>query len=243
MAELSLRFLLTILILAVSTAPADASQSLLGEVVRVVDGDTIVVRIGTRTETVRYIGMNTPELAHSPKGEQPGGREAAKANEQLVQGQTVRLELDVQERDRYGRLLAYVFVGDIMVNAELVAQGYAQVMTVPPNVKHQELFLKLQREARLLQLGLWRGTGPPPPERGLPSTSPQQMAQSRPGVPPEDAWTCPLTQPIKGNFTTYSGERCIYHMKGGQFYGKTKPERCYATEEEAVKDGCRRSKR
>ncbi len=65
----------------------------------------------------------------------------------------------------------------------------------------------------------------------------------RPGVPPQDAWSCPLTHPIKGNFTTYSGERCIYHIKGGQYYGKTKPERCYATEADAVKDGCRRSKR
>jgi hypothetical protein len=69
------------------------------------------------------------------------------------------------------------------------------------------------------------------------------QAQSRPGVSPTDAWTCPLTHPIKGNFPTYSGERCIYHMKGGQYYGKTKPERCYATEEDAVRDGCRRSKR
>ena len=66
----------------------------------------------------------------------------------------------------------------------------------------------------------------------------------RPGVPPQDVWTCPLTHPIKGNFSTYSGERRIYHMKGGgQFDGKTKPERCFATEEDAVKDGCRRSKR
>jgi hypothetical protein len=65
----------------------------------------------------------------------------------------------------------------------------------------------------------------------------------RPGVPPQDVWTYPLTHPIKGNFTTYSGERCLYHMKGGQFYGKTKPERCYATEGDAVEDGCRRSKR
>lgn len=66
---------------------------------------------------------------------------------------------------------------------------------------------------------------------------------ARSGVPPKDAWTCPTTHPIKGNFTTYSGERCIYHVLGGQFYDKTKPERCYATEEEARKDGCRRSKR
>jgi len=70
-----------------------------------------------------------------------------------------------------------------------------------------------------------------------------QSAGERPGVPPQSAWTCPVAQPIKGNFTTYSGERCIYHMLGGQFYGKTKPERCYATEAEAIQDGCRRSKR
>lgn len=151
---------------------------------RIVDGDSITIRIGTRTETVRYIGMNTPELHHPTKGEQPGGREAAKANGQLVEGQTVRLELDVQGRDPYGRMLAYVYVGDIMVNAELVAQGFAQVMTVHPNVKHQELFLKLEREARFLHLGLWRGAGPPAPERGASSTPPPQVAQTRPGVPP-----------------------------------------------------------
>jgi len=155
----------------------------------------------------------------------------------------VRLELDVQERDQFGRLLAYVYFGDMMVNAELVAQGYAQVMTIPPNVRHQDLFLKLQREARLLQVGLWRGTGPSPPTPGASATTPARAGDTRPGVPPQDAWACPLTYPIKGNLTTYSGERCIYHMPGGQFFGKTKPERCYATEADAVKDGCRRSMR
>ncbi len=68
-------------------------------------------------------------------------------------------------------------------------------------------------------------------------------AAERPAVPPKDAWTCPTTHPIKGNFTTYSGEPCIYHVPGGAFYGRTKPERCYATEDEARTDGCRRSKR
>jgi micrococcal nuclease len=165
-----------------------------------------------------------------------------------VEGQTVRLELDVQERDRYGRLLAYVYLGDMMVNAEIVAQGYAQVMTIPPNVKYQELFLKLQREARLLQIGLWRGTGLPPPKPGASSSAPARppahSAQTRLGVPPQDAYSCPASHPIKGNFTTYSGERCIYHVPGsGQFYNRTKPERCYVTGEEAVKDGCRRSRR
>ena len=77
----------------------------------------------------------------------------------------------------------------------------------------------------------------------LATSTASAQAPERPGVPPQDASTCPLTHPIKGNFTTYSRERCIYHMKGGPFYGKTKPERCYATETDAVKDGCRRSKR
>jgi hypothetical protein len=77
----------------------------------------------------------------------------------------------------------------------------------------------------------------------LATSTGEAQTPPRPGVPPQDAWTCPLPHPIKGNFTTYSGERCIYHMKGGQFYAKTKPERCYATEADAVKDGCRRSRR
>jgi len=124
--------------------------------VRVVDGDTIHVRIGARVEKVRYIGVNTPEVHHPTKGEEPGGREAAEVNRRLVEGQAVRLELDVQERDRYGRLLAYVWIGDLMINAELVRLGYAQVMTVPPNVRYQEVFLKLQREAREAGRGLWR---------------------------------------------------------------------------------------
>ena len=72
----------------------------------------------------------------------------------------------------------------------------------------------------------------------------REVVQSvRPGVPPKNAWTCPVTQPIKGNFTTYSGERCIYHPPAGEFYVKTKPERCYATGDDARQDGCRASTR
>jgi micrococcal nuclease len=72
-----------------------------------------------------------------------------------VEDRRVRLELDVQARDRYGRLLAYVWVGDTMVNAELLRLGMAQVMTVPPNVRHQALFLRLERAARAARRGLW----------------------------------------------------------------------------------------
>src|SRR3989442_15917803 len=87
----------------------------------------------------------------------------------------------------------------------------------------------------------WTKLLPMSPDRTPRGSNPEN--QQRPGVAPKDAWTCPSGAPIKGNFTTYSGERCIYHPPGGQFYGKTKPERCYATEDEARRDGCRASKR
>ncbi|MBI3638041.1 MAG: thermonuclease family protein [Candidatus Rokubacteria bacterium] len=150
-------FLLLAVLVALAAAPAGAT-SLEGVVVRVVDGDTIHVRVGDRIEKVRYIGVNAPELHHPTKGEEPGGREAAAVNRGLIEDKHVRLELDVSARDRYGRLLAYVWVGDMMVNAELVRRGYAQVMTVPPNVRHQALFVKLQREAREAGRGLWART-------------------------------------------------------------------------------------
>ena len=145
------------LLSALAVTSAEPAAFVEGAVVRVVDGDTILVRIGARVERVRYIGVNTPELHHPHRGEEPGGREAAGVNRDLAANRRVRLELDVQTRDRYGRLLAYVWVGDLMVNAELVRLGYAQVMTVPPNVRHQALFLKLQRDAREAGRGLWRG--------------------------------------------------------------------------------------
>lgn len=140
-----------------ASAAVAEPRALEGLVVRVVDGDTVHVRVGARIEKVRYIGVNTPEVHHPTKGAEPGGHEATRENARLVAERRVRLELDVQTRDRYGRLLAYVWVGEVMVNAELVRRGYAQVMTVPPNIRYQNLFLRLQRDAREAGRGLWRG--------------------------------------------------------------------------------------
>ncbi len=128
------------------------------QVVRVIDGDTIQVCcvFGDRVK-VRYIGVDTPETHHPMRGVEPYGMEASEANRKLVDGKTVRLEFDVQQLDRYGRTLAYVYLEvGTFVNAWLVEHGFALVMTVPPNVKHQKLFLKLQREAREAGRGLWR---------------------------------------------------------------------------------------
>jgi micrococcal nuclease len=129
-------------------------------VVRVVDGDTVHVRLADRVEKVRYIGIDSPETHHPTRGEEPGARVATAVNGRLVGNWPVRLEPDVQLRDRYGRLLAYVWVKradgvEVMVNAELVRLGYAQVMTVPPNVRHAEMFRKLAAEAREQRRGLW----------------------------------------------------------------------------------------
>jgi len=128
---------------------------IVGTVERVIDGDTIRINLGDRIETVRYIGVDTPETVHPTRGIEPYGQAASAFNRALVEGRQVRLEFDVESRDHYGRLLAYVYIDSLFVNAELIRQGYAQVMTVPPNVRHAEEFVRLQRQARLTNRGLW----------------------------------------------------------------------------------------
>ncbi len=115
-------------------------------VARVIDGDTVVLENG---EHVRYIGIDTPERGRPYYGE------AKRENERLVGGKKVRLEFDAGKTDKYGRTLAYIYAGDIFVNAELVKKGYALVYTVPPNVKHAKEFVSLQSEARKAKKGLW----------------------------------------------------------------------------------------
>ena len=123
-------------------------------VVAVLDGDTIVISGGQK---VRYAGLNTPETHHPDKLPEYCGQEAFEANRRLVAGQTVRLEFDAQRRDKYGRLLAYVYVGSLFVNAELIRQGYAQVSTYRENQRYHEEFDRLQQHAIAARRGLWGG--------------------------------------------------------------------------------------
>lgn len=129
-----------------------------GRVTRVVDGDTIRVQVGDRVERVRYIGVDTPESVKPATPVQCFAKAAAAANARLVAGQRVRLVADVEPRDRYGRLLAYVYRADDgrFVNAALVGAGYARPLTIPPNVRFAERFVALARSAREAQRGLWR---------------------------------------------------------------------------------------
>ena len=151
-------------------SPSPASR-IRANVTDVIDGDTIEVNIGGKSYNVRYIGIDTPETKHPTKGVECYGKEAAAKNKELVANKIVELEKDVSETDRYGRLLRYVYVGDVMVNAELVKEGYAQAITYPPDVKYQALFLKLQNEARQAQRGLWDPANCPAVEAPTPAAT------------------------------------------------------------------------
>jgi micrococcal nuclease len=126
-------------------------------VVRVVDGDTILVSVDGREERVRYIGVDTPETVKPGAPVECFGKKASARNKALVAGRRVRLVRDAEERDRYGRLLAYVYRADdgVFVNASLVRDGYAQPLTIPPNVAHAGEFASLARAARDAGRGLW----------------------------------------------------------------------------------------
>jgi len=131
-----------------------------GRVVRVLDGDTVVVQgVGT----VRYIGIDTPELHHPRKPVERFAARAAQMNRRMVQGRVVRLATDVEERDVHGRLLAYVYVGEVMVNARLVALGAAEQFPFPPNTLHKDEFARLERQAIRARRGQWGPAegGPP----------------------------------------------------------------------------------
>jgi micrococcal nuclease len=128
------------------------------EVVRVVDGDTIVASIGGRDERVRLIGIDTPETVKPDSVVECFGPEASAFTKSLLpKGTELRLERDVEARDDYDRLLAYVYRASdgVFVNLEVIRSGYASVLTYPPNVAHSAEFVAAAREAESAARGLW----------------------------------------------------------------------------------------
>ena len=127
----------------------------------VIDGDTVKVLLESgEGATVRYLGIDTPELHHPSRGQEEFGREARAANAALVMGREILLEKDVQTVDRYGRMLAWVWIredeGVFLINAELVRLGYAMPFTLAPNVRYTDLIIEAFREARLEKRGFWK---------------------------------------------------------------------------------------
>lgn len=126
------------------------------EVIRVVDGDTFIVNFNGKDERVRLIGIDTPESVHPNEEKNTEfGEEVSKFSKQVLTGKQVGLEFDVQERDKYGRLLAYAYVDGQMYNKMLLEKGYAKIATYPPNVKYVDDFTTIQKQARQNKVGLW----------------------------------------------------------------------------------------
>jgi micrococcal nuclease len=137
--------------------PEPGEQTDSGQIVRVIrvsDGDTIHVKIGARTEKVRYIGVNAPERDHAVWPGADMAHAARAVNAKLVLGKRVVLEYDQERRDGLGRVLAYVWVDEVLVNAEMIRLGYAHVVETP-NVRHQALLQRVEQEAKAQRRGLW----------------------------------------------------------------------------------------
>jgi micrococcal nuclease len=132
-----------------------AGDEVTAAVTRVVDGDTIAVEIDGGEERVRYIGVDTPESVVPGEPVECYGPEASRFNARLVEGREVRLVFDSERRDRYERLLAYVYVGDTFVNAELVRRGFATTLTIPPNDTFADRLARLEERAASAGRGLW----------------------------------------------------------------------------------------
>jgi micrococcal nuclease len=152
----------------------------------VIDGDTIVLDTG---EKVRYTGVDTPETVDPRKPVQCFGKEASDKNKELVEGKEVKLVKDISDKDKYGRLLRYVYVGDKFVNDSLVKDGFAHSSSYPPDIKYQEQFRKSEEEARNNKIGLWADgiCGNPisvepenKPKEEINADSNQEVAQNQP---------------------------------------------------------------
>ena len=167
----------TVLLAAGMALAGPATAKDIFKVVYVVDGDTIKVALASKVESVRLIGIDTPESKPNKKAKKDAtrsgedlkaivslGKAAAEFTKTLLKpGDLVSIELDVQPRDRYGRILAYVYLkSGKMLNEEIISAGYASVMTIPPNVRHQERFQAAYRAAWKGKRGLWAS----PPKNG-----------------------------------------------------------------------------
>lgn len=155
-------------------APRSLPSCTWARVVTVIDGDTIDVDLPGGRERVRYIGVDTPETKDPRTGVQPYGPEASAFNTQLVGGKEVCLERDITERDRYGRLLRYVWLSDgTFVNEALLLAGLAVISTYPPDVKYVDsIYLPAQQAAQAAGRGIWSTSAPPASATDTPSARP-----------------------------------------------------------------------
>lgn len=235
-------------------APVETEVPETYQVAAVVDGDTIKVDYHGKTTSVRLIGVNTPETVDPRKDVECFGEEASQFLRSLLEGKAVRLEPDISQsdRDKYDRLLRYIYLDGEDVSLTIIQNGYGYEYTYNVPYQKQVRYRAAQTEAENGKRGLWAdgvctksepvATKPQTPENEPANTSKPQNTAPVVTAPATSTQHCK----IKGNISS-SGEK-IYHMPGQQFYDKTvvdtsKGERWFCTEQEAVNAGWRKSKR
>ena len=181
-------------------------------VTEVVDGDTIKIEGG---QTIRYIGIDTPETVHPSQPVGCFGLESSNKNKELVQGKRIKIEKDVSETDRYGRLLRYVWIDDIFVNDYLVRNGYATAYTYPPDVKYSEQFVQAQKEARENNRGLWSKCQTAPTSTQQETSPPTSQTTTPPPAQNSSTIICSSNAYNCTDFTTHTEAQNVFETCGG----------------------------
>lgn len=214
----------------------ESDQKLLNAtVVRVVDGDTIIIKVNGREERVRMLCVDTPESVSPNVAPQPFGKEASEFTKTaLPAGTSIQIETGLGDgRDKYGRLLVYIYVDGKMFNETLLEKGLARVAYVySPNTKYVDRFNEIQKKAQANEIGIWSVENYAA-DKGFNTEAYEKQNQSSPTSKSTSSCT------IKGNI---NGSSKIYHMPGQQNYDLTKAEEMFCTEKEAQESGFRKAK-
>jgi micrococcal nuclease len=216
----------------------DVSQFEEFPLVSIVDGDTIKINYNGSTELVRFLLVDTPETNHPTIGEQPFGQDAKTFTKQLLEGQDkVYLEFDVTYRDKFQRLLAYIYTVDgVSIQEELLKNGLARVAYIyAPNTKHVDWFDSIQKVAQKQAVGIW-SVEDYVTNRGFDKTAIDENNPKKESIVIEEN-DCG----IKGNINSKGNK--IYHSPGQQNYDDTVPEEMFCTAEEAEKAGYKAASR
>ncbi|MFN8525158.1 MAG: thermonuclease family protein [Chloroflexota bacterium] len=217
-----------LLTLALLTSTAYAQDRTPAHVVSVTDGDTVVVSLSDRDEKVRLIGIDAPESVDPNRPKMCWADEASARAKELLGDRDVELELDKGERDRFGRLLAYVWIDGENSSLTLAREGHAVQLTIAPNTRYVDQIAAAVAEARDAGRGLW-GACP----QATPAVAPKPSSG-----PTSSSGQCPPEAPIKGNRDSH-----IYHSPGQRDYERTKAEECFVTGADAEAAGYRAAQR
>lgn len=192
----------------------------------VIDGDTMRIIVNGKEETIRLLLIDTPETVHPTKPVQPFGPEASKYAKETLSGKEVEIELDVRERDKYGRLLVYLYINGQMFNEMLLENGLARVAYVfPPNTKYVDRFKEIEKKAKQKEVGIWSIENYVIEDQGFNENIGKEKNNEN----------CN----IKGNINS-DGDK-IYHPPSSPWYDQTKAEVMFCTEKEAVEEGFRKA--